>query len=835
MCSEAGAHLCAVACRPNCEPLVSELTISSPPQSSSRTASLHSPALFTLDVQGLILTASSGAEGFWGVEIAALVGKPFVSLLRLEVSGATDASRSALQWDLFLGATLNTAFTCSARVPDAPSHAVIVRLEEVRGGLIPGYFATVESAGHQQQLREVVPPVFADSGLALLADQGSVGFFDLNFEASQIYFSPAWKRLLGYTDSELVNTYDSWLRLLHPDDSAAAPDHSSHRRSPGVRSFSAEVRLKHRRGHYVWVQWIGTQVYGPTNRLERVTGIQLDIAERKEHEDLTFANEDRFHRLTQDDCMAAFDLDFTTDRHWFSPAWRTLVGGFSGEDTDGLATFLAALPPAEAGRGAQAFFLAHAQGKDAFVDVVRLRGPDGRTLPALISAHRQIARDGELLRVVGFCCALPGSLDAIGDNPIPPALIGDALDALSEGLVIADQRGRVVYLNANAQRLTCTTLEKARMRPVGDVFRLIRRDSGEPAPEALDFALAGGVHPPLCDEHALICDPEAPPENARRIVWSIRQVWTPEGGIAGLVLVFRDPEEMTLTPEELIKTNRLETLGIVAGGLAHDFNNLLATVLGGISHAKENHDITFLPDSERACLAAKALTKQLLIVAKGGSAATQRQTLQVGEILRDAVRLARAGANADIRIEAADELAVTVDRGQMLQVFQNLIINARQALPQLGGLLALKAAAVERREGDQGSLEPGPYVEIRVTDNGCGISREALERIFEPFFTTKKNGTGLGLATVRNIVLRHGGEIRVHSTVGEGTEFIILLPQAELPVEADERQVPTLRFGTGRVLLMDDDADICRLAGGMLGSLDYKYDTVRNGDEAIAL
>ncbi|MGC4072881.1 MAG: ATP-binding protein [Nibricoccus sp.] len=811
------------------EPAVSEPGTTSTQQPPERQTRLQSPALFTLDGVGSIASASTGAESFWQTPSAELVGRPFVTLFSFEVGNAPDAAKHSLPWELFLATALNRTIACAARLADSSSWDVVVRIEE-NPGVTGGYFAWVDDAGNQ---REKTPPMFVDSGLALLADQGAVGFFDLNFKAGQIYYSPAWKRLLGYTDNELVNTYDSWLRLLHPEDSAAAPDRVSNRRTDGTRSFSVEVRMKHRRGHYVWVNCLGAQVFGVSGRLERVTGLQIDISERKEHEDQTYANEDRFHRLS-DGCMAVFDLDFTTQRHWFSPAWRQLAGGFEPNGTDGLVSFLAALPPAEAARGARAFFLAPSPGSDSYTDVVRLRGPDGRAVPALIGAHRQLSRTGELLRVVGFCCALPATLDAASDNPIPQSLIGDALDALSEGLIIADQRGRVVYLNANAQRLTGQPLENARGCHISGVFALVNRESGQPAEGALDEALTGGVLPPLCTDHALV---STVAEAARPIVWSIRQVWTAEGGIAGLVLVFRDPEEMTLTPEELLKTNRLETLGVVAGGLAHDFNNLLTTILGGISHAKDNHDPSFLADSERACMAAKALTKQLLSVAKGGSTSSARQAIAPAEILRDAVRLAHAGTNAEIRIEAADGLPLlSVDRGQMLQVFQNLIINALQALPLHGGRILLRAGSITMKEDDEFALPAGEYIEFSVSDNGSGIPADALERIFEPFFTTKKNGTGLGLPTVRNIVLRHGGEVRVHSAEGEGTQFVVLLPQAPKAAEKTEtRHTPALRFGSGRILLMDDDADICRLAGGMLGSLEYKYDTARNGEEAIAL
>jgi two-component system, cell cycle sensor histidine kinase and response regulator CckA len=809
---------------------VSVIVAASTPSPTDTRLSLQAPALFTLDANGVITSASASAENFWRLDTVHLSGAPFVNLFLFEVANAPDAARHSLQWQLFLATALNRTITCAARIKDVPPCHVWVRIEENRGE-VGGYFAWADVPGVN---RDAGPPMLVDSGLALLADQGAAGFFDLNFLAGQMYYSPAWKRLLGYSDKELVNTYDSWLRLLHPEDSAAAPDRVSSRRAEGVRSFSVEVRMKHRRGHFVWVHCLGVQVFGAEGKLERVTGLQIDISERKEQEDQTYANEDRFHRLTDSGAMAAFDLDFSTNTHWFSPAWRRLAGGFAADASDGLTSFLAALPPAEAAHGARAFFLTPAPGSEAYSDVIRLRGPNGRPVPALISAHRQLSRTGELIRVVGFCCPLPGCLDAVTDNPIPPALIGDALDALSEGLIIADQRGRVVYLNANAQRLTGQSLETARAKHVSEAFMLVHRKSGLPASDALDEALMGGVHPPLCNDHSIF---SGTAEAARPIVWSIRQVWTPEGGVAGLVLVFRDPEEMTLTPEELLKTNRLETLGVVAGGLAHDFNNLLTTILGGISHAKDNHDITFLPDSERACLAAKALTKQLLAVAKGGSAASARQTLSPVEILRDAVRLAHAGANAEVRIEAEETLPpLSVDRGQMLQVFQNLIINALQALPPNGGRIVLSAGAHTIAAGADASLPAGEYIEISVADNGSGIPPEVREHMFEPFFTTKKNGTGLGLPTVRNIVLRHGGEVRVHSAPGEGTRFVILLPRTTKPVEnLDTRLTPALRFGTGRILLMDDDADICRLAGGMLGSLDYTYDTARNGEEALAL
>jgi CheY-like chemotaxis protein len=208
------------------------------------------------------------------------------------------------------------------------------------------------------------------------------------------------------------------------------------------------------------------------------------------------------------------------------------------------------------------------------------------------------------------------------------------------------------------------------------------------------------------------------------------------------------------------------------------------------------------------------------------------------DILDDAVKIASAGSTAVITVQADDVAgAVKVDRPQILQVFQNLIVNALQAMPPAPhrARVQLKASDVRVGEGQIASLPAGEYVEFEVRDNGSGIKPEHLEKIWDPFFTTKKHGTGLGLATVLSIVRKLGGEIGLQSAVGEGTVISVFLPVADQPVEVQARPAPSLRFGTGRVLFMDDDDHICNLTASMLQSLDYKFDIAKKGEEAIAL
>ena len=804
------------------------VSLSLPPFATSN--QLLSPALFALDPNGLILSANSNALHFWQTTTSQLVGSHFSRLFVFDGTSVASAGAEA-QWSLLLANTLDRMISCEARLAGHMIVEVGVRIEGSQGGSL-GYFAVVEDPVRH---RGSNPPLLVDSGLALLADESAVGFFDLNFKTKQMYYSPAWKKLLGYSDQELANNYDSWQRLIHPDDSAAAPDQAPRKSKPGPSAFSLEMRMLHCEGHYLWVQCLGTQVIGTNGELERVSGIQIDINERKELDEQCMLNDERLQRLTSDGGLISFDFDFARGKFWLSPGWGKLTGTNQDEAASELDSFLAALPESVALRGAEAFFLTPSPEQATFVQAVVLNGLSSQPVPALIGAHRQHTRKGGLARAVGFCCPLPADLSAnlaaASTLPIPAALIAGTLGSLAEAVIVADSQSRIIYLNPQAERLTGCTQSQSQGTPLADVFRLNSRANGTPDEDAIALALANSDHSQLCANHILqTADGKSSP-----IVWTVSQIHDTEKSIAGMVIVFRNPEEMTLSPEELLTINRWESVGVIAGGISHDFNNLLTTILGGISHAKDNNDNSYLADAERACLAAKSLTKQLLTAAKGGGPAAS-QVLSPGELLDEAVRLTRAGATAEINLTVPETVApIRVNRTQMMQVFQNLIINALQAVPAQGGKVTLAADNIRLTEGATPPLPAGSYVAIEIRDNGTGIAPENLTKVFEPFFTTKKMGTGLGLSTVRNLVRKHGGHISVSSVVGEGTIFRLLLPQANQPAEAEVRRTPILRTGTGRVLLMDDDPDISRLAAGMLASLDYKYDVARNGEDAIAL
>ncbi len=314
--------------------------------------------------------------------------------------------------------------------------------------------------------------------------------------------------------------------------------------------------------------------------------------------------------------------------------------------------------------------------------------------------------------------------------------------------------------------------------------------------------------------------------------------------------------------QQIERTQHLESLGHLAGGIAHDFNNLLTAIMGNISLARfdvgANTGISaLLEEAERAALRARGLTQQLLTFAKGGSPI--RTATDLAGVVREVAEFALHGMSVRPEFRFAENLwPANVDKGQVGQVVQNLVLNGAQAMAN-GGRLEIELANDAVAGGDVPGLVPGCYLRLAIRDFGSGISAAALPHIFEPYFTTKSQGSGLGLATVHSIVKRHGGIIDVDSMVGRGTCFRIWLPAmrgagvasalaapavkngAELPAAngavvraPTERAAPArVESGAQRVLVMDDESAIRHVAQKVLQRAGYDVTAVSDGAEAV--
>jgi PAS domain S-box-containing protein len=294
--------------------------------------------------------------------------------------------------------------------------------------------------------------------------------------------------------------------------------------------------------------------------------------------------------------------------------------------------------------------------------------------------------------------------------------------------------------------------------------------------------------------------------------------------------------------EELLKANKLESIGVLAGGLAHDLNNSLTAILGNISLAKkstkaDDEQFKRLAEAESACLRARDVTQQLLTFSTGG--APVRREVPIAPLLREWTGFALSGANVICELHMPDDLwCADIDEGQISRVINNLVINAQQAMPE-GGTISIKAenTTVDPDEQMTGlPLPGGNYIKIDVQDQGTGIPEAHLARIFDPYFTTKQKGSGLGLSIAYSVTKSHNGYIAVDSKLGVGTTFHIYLPSTGRQATAPEEEPANSKGGSLRVLVMDDQESIRDLISAVLTDLeDNEVEFANDGLSAIEL
>jgi PAS domain S-box-containing protein len=318
--------------------------------------------------------------------------------------------------------------------------------------------------------------------------------------------------------------------------------------------------------------------------------------------------------------------------------------------------------------------------------------------------------------------------------------------------------------------------------------------------------------------------------------------------IRGVVTISRDISKRKQLEDEQIELDRkvmhlqkLESLGVLAGGIAHDFNNLLTGIIGNISYACKFIDESsmarvVLQNAEKAASRASELSNQLLTFAKGGQPIKKVASIKL--ILEEVTAFVLRGTNVSCCIEIPEDiLSVYVDDGQINQALNNIIINASQAMPG-GGVIIVCAENITIDHTNIMSLQQGDYIKVTIADTGCGISSDDLNRIFDPYFTTKAGGSGLGLATSHSIITKHGGYIMVHSAVGIGTTFEMLLPACDNDLNHEAALLTHQKVSAGNglsVLIMDDEELIRDITQNILSDLGYHVQTCINGREAIAL
>ncbi|HEY9637718.1 MAG TPA: response regulator [Coleofasciculaceae cyanobacterium] len=320
----------------------------------------------------------------------------------------------------------------------------------------------------------------------------------------------------------------------------------------------------------------------------------------------------------------------------------------------------------------------------------------------------------------------------------------------------------------------------------------------------------------------------------------------PEGKPIRMIGIHMDITEKKQLEAQFLRAQRLESLGTLASGIAHDLNNILSPILMGAQllplKFPDVNDQTrqMLKTLESSAQRGAGLVKQILSFARGVEG--KRVSLQMNHLLLEIQKIIQQTLPKSINIYvdiAPDLWMISGDATQMHQVFMNLCVNARDAMPQGGTLQILATNLLINEQYARKHLDAsvGPYVVVTVSDTGTGIPPDILHRIFDPFFTTKDvgKGTGLGLSAVLGIVKSHGGFVDVHSEVNQGSQFKVYLPASQSTVLPTDDDLELLFGQQELILVVDDEAAICETTKTMLETYNYRVLTASDGIEAIAL
>jgi PAS domain S-box-containing protein len=398
----------------------------------------------------------------------------------------------------------------------------------------------------------------------------------------------------------------------------------------------------------------------------------------------------------------------------------------------------------------------------------------------------------------------------------------------SDGFLLVDSEGKLLDVNAAYVRQSGYSREELLEMDLRDLDEL---ETPEETADHIRHTLEAGS--------ALF---EVVHRRKDGSTWNVEVSTTYSHLNGGQFITFlRNISERKEHEKEQLKIEKLESLGILAGGIAHDFNNILTGIMGNISFAQKYLVTTHksfkpLAEAEKASIRAAELSQQLLTFARGGEPV--KKVVSLPHLVSETLSLVLRGTNIKGSIDIPDQIhAIEADEGQMNQVFNNIIINAAQAMPG-GGTLFVSAYNVTLAIDNILSISPGTYIRLLVADQGCGISENDLKRIFDPYFTTKPAGNGLGLASVHSIINKHGGHISATSAIGHGTTFTIHLPSTGETYATHKTDTVTQTIGEhtgGSILVMDDEELIRNMTTEMLVYLGYTVTTCDDGNEAIAL
>ncbi|MDX2453575.1 PAS domain S-box protein [Desulfosarcina sp.] len=637
--------------------------------------------------------------------------------------------------------------------------------------------------------------------------------------------------IFGYSDTDFLSGRILFSKVVHPDDmERVAHEVATNSQEPGRTAFVHEpYRIVAADGT---VRWVNDQTFirrDHTGTITHFQGIVEDITTRVVAEQALRESEAKFSRVFQMNPDTVFitrleDGVILDVNDSFSKAT-----GYSREEVVGRNSVT------------ELHLWTDPKERRKYVGEILRKGA-ARDMELYFRVKNGSLRLGSvcgaMIEISGERCILGTIRDITEERQAANQLAAEkerlavTVRSIGDAVITTNREGRIALMNPIAEDLTGCIEAGAIGRPLMDVFRIVNGRTGEPCANPVDRVLSTGQIVGLANHTILM----ARDGRERIIADSGAPILDLQGEIIGVVLVFRDISGQQRIEEELLKMEKLKSLGVLAGGIAHDFNNFLTGIIGNLSLAKldvqpGNPVSRALDEMEKAAVRAKDLTHQLLTFSKGGEPV--KHTTNIGDLVRESAQFALHGSNVRCTF-SIDEglLPADVDDGQIAQVVHNLIINVDQAMPN-GGTVLIQGTNVILFLDNPYALKPGKHIQLSIQDEGTGIHPEHLKKIFDPYFTTKQKGSGLGLAVAYSIIAKHDGQLTVDSKFGHGTTFTILLPASEGTHVIDTRKTESLLAGHGRILVMDDEDFIRELVSVMLPKMGYDVVLAQDGQAAV--
>ncbi|MCW5316872.1 PAS domain S-box protein [Nostoc sp. KVJ3] len=622
----------------------------------------------------------------------------------------------------------------------------------------------------------------------------------------------------------------SFLQFFHPDDLPKVMGNITALASSSCTLSNCEQRTFTVNG-IRWFQWSAIAIHNHKAEIVEIQGVGRDITEYKQVEESLRQSEARLSLATEAVQMGIWDRDLIANTTIWSANMGPLYGLPSNTLCPNFEDYLNLIHPEDREFVAANIAQMIGEGKESIE--YRVIWPDG-------SQHYLSCKGQVYYNEIGQPIRIISTNRDVTERKLAEQQISEQaalLDIATDAILVRDFQSQILFWNKGAERMYGWLSTEVIGKNLQEILYLpgTEQQLQEPLKSVIDNgSWQGELHKVTKSGEEIFVESR----------WTLMR--DPKGEPKSVLTVDTDITQKKQLQEQFFRAQRLESLGTLAGGIAHDLNNILTPILAaaqlvqGKYFQDNEHSEQLLGLIESNAKRGAALVKQVLSFARGFKG--ERTIIQVKYLISEIIQIVKQTFPKSIEFSTVipeDICAIAVDTTQLHQVLMNLVVNARDALPDGGNI----KISVENKFIDEAytrmnlDAKVGHYIVITVADNGIGIPPEILDRIFEPFFTTKgvNVGTGLGLSTVLGIIKSHDGFIKVSSNVGRGSKFDLFLPAVEATLVFEREDVDVLPGEGELILVVDDEAQIREIDRIILENHNYKILAASNGIEAIAL